>query len=281
MAKKNRRNDKTVKKDEQSEIKNAESTQKDKQQNKTVNIHYSAPGSSLRSDKNLIIVIICFVIIFSIVVLEKKFYNQNTKQNAKAVENIYQSDNVQISSDPAAQKNAELEKTTEIKVKTEKTQEPEQIKETLKTPKKNIIITNNENEEPMFTIEPLEEEEYAADADEPHSQSKDVSEKEMDEIILNFDADYKFNEPNKSYLTEKLNMAKKMGHSNNVVIYGYVNDAKNEESNIQKSLKMANDVAEYLKVSGYIPVSVQGKGSEDLENSEYVRKVQIQLFQYR
>jgi outer membrane protein OmpA-like peptidoglycan-associated protein len=103
----------------------------------------------------------------------------------------------------------------------------------------------------------------------------------MDEIILNFDADYKFNEPNKSYLTEKLNMAKKMGHSNNVVIYGYVNDAKNEESNIQKSLKMANDVAEYLKVSGYIPVSVQGKGSEDLENSEYVRKVQIQLFQYR
>jgi hypothetical protein len=279
MSKKNRKNDKTVKKDEQSEIKNAESTQKDKQQNKTVNIHYSAPDSSLRSDKNLIIVIVCFVIIFSIVVLEKKFYNQNTTQNAKEIETVYQPDNVQISSEPAAQKKAQLEKATEIKVKTEKTQEPAEIKETLKTPKKNIIIKNNDNEEPMFTIEPLEEEEYAAD--EPHRQNQDVSEKGMDEIILNFDADYKFSEAHKSYLTEKLNMAKKMGHSNNVVIYGYVNDAKNEESNIQKSLKIANDVAEYLKVSHYIPVSVQGKGSEDTENAESVRKVQIQLFQYR
>lgn len=279
MSKKNRKNDKTVKKDEQSEIKNAESTQKDKQQNKTVNIHYSAPDSSLRSDKNLIIVIVCFVIIFSIVVLEKKFYNQNTTQNAKEIETVYQPDNVQISSEPAAQKKAQLEKATEIKVKTEKTQEPAQIKETLKTPKKNIIIKNNDNEEPMFTIEPLEEEEYAAD--EPHRQNQDVSEKGMDEIILNFDADYKFSEAHKSYLTEKLNTAKKMGHSNNVVIYGYVNDAKNEESNIQKSLKIANDVAEYLKVSHYIPVSVQGKGSEDTENAESVRKVQIQLFQYR
>ena len=272
MSKKNHKNDKTVKKNEQTEIKNAEPSQKDKQQNKTVNIHYPAPDSSLRSDKNLIIVVICFVIIFSIVVLEKKFYNQNTNQNAKAVETIYQSDNVQISSEPAAQKNAELEKTPEMQVKTEKKQEPEQIK-----PKKNIIIKTNENEEPMFTIEPLEEE---YESDDTHRQSQDV-EKEMDEIILNFNADYKFNEPNKSYLTEKLNTAKKMGHSNNVVIYGYVNDAKNEELNIQKSLKMANDVAEYLKVSGYIPVSVQGKGSEDTENSESIRKVQIQLFQYR
>ncbi len=278
MSKKNHKNDKTVKKDEQAEIKNAESSQKDKQQNKTLNIHYPVPDSSLRSDKNLIIVVICFVIIFSIVVLEKKFYNQNINQNAKEIETAYQSDNVQISSESAAQKNAELEKIPEMQVKTEKKQGPEQIKETLKTPKKNIIIKTNENEEPMFTIEPLEEE-YSSD--EAHRQSQDVSEKEMDEIILNFDADYKFNEAHKSYLTETLNTAKKMGHSNNVVIYGYVNDAKNEESNIQKSLKMANDVAEYLKVSGYIPVSVQGKGSEELGNSESVRKVQIQLFQYR
>ena len=278
MSKKNRKNDKIVKKDEQAEIKNAESSQKDKQQNKTVNIHYPTPNSSLRSDKNLIIVVICFVIIFSIVVLEKKFYNQNINQNSKEIETAYQSDNVQISSEFSAQKNSELEKTAEIKAKTEAKHEPEQIKETLKTPKKNIIIKTNENEEPMFTIEPLEEE-YASD--KAHSQSQDISEKEMDEIILNFDDDYKFNEPNKSYLTEKLNTAKKMGHSNNVVIYGYVNDAKTEESNIQKSLKMATDVAEYLKVCGYIPVSVQGKGSEELGNSESVRKVQIQLFQYR
>lgn len=273
MAKKNRKNDKTVKKDEQTEIKNAESSQKDKQQNKAVNIHYPVPNSSLRSDKNLIIVIICFIIIFSIVIIEKNCYTKSVKESENTVSPV----EIPITPEPLTQFPAVSEIIKEEpKIPENKQVEKPKDVQKKQTAKAIIEVANEDGEEPMFTIEPLKEE-------RPYEEKFDTIDvsQEPSAIILDFDSDYQLTKNHKSYLIEKLDTAKKLGHSNNVVIYGYVSDKKIEEDNINQSLKMANLVAEYLTKNGYIPVSVQGKGSEDLEDNHIRRKVEVQLLQYR
>lgn len=232
--------------------------------------HYPPEKSYETFDKNLIIVIICFVIMFSIVIIEKNCYTKNIKDT----ENINQSPNIEIKSEPLIQIPAETEKIAEEpKIIEQKQSETTPDKQTNKI---NIEVTNVDEEGPMFTIEPLKEE----NPYEENFDTIDISQ-EPSEIVLDFESDYQLNKNHQSYLTEKLDTAKKLGYSNNVVIYGYVNDKKIEEDNINQSLKIVNLVADYLIKNGYIPVSVQGKGSEDLEDNHITRKVEVQLLQYR
>jgi outer membrane protein OmpA-like peptidoglycan-associated protein len=272
MSKKHQKNNKIKKKDV-----SLKSTEKNndiketKSQNESIDIHYPAHKSSGNFDKNIIIVIICFVIIFSIVIIEKNYYKKNIKEN----EDINLTSNSGIATELVTQTATEHEKMTEEPKAIEKKQlETTKIIQPKQTNKINI---ETNDEEPMFTIEPLKEE----PVDDQLITTTDMSSQESSEIILDFTSDYKFTQEHKSYLIEKLDISKKLGHSNNVIIYGYVNAAKKEETNIKQSLELANSVADYLAKNGYIPVSVQGRGSEDLEDTNPIRKVEIQLLQYR
>ncbi|GAB1401629.1 hypothetical protein MASR1M68_05400 [Elusimicrobiota bacterium] len=270
MSKKNQKKNKTEKKEES--LKSAEKSNNNKDidiKNESIDVHYPPEKSSGNFDKNIIIVIICFIIIFSIVIIEKNCYTKNIKET----ENINQTPNIEITSEPLIQVPAETEKIIEEPKIIEKKQSETPKKQINKT---NIEVTDKDEEGPMFTIEPLKEE-------LPYEEKIDAIDisQELSAIVLDFDSDYQLTKNHKSYLIEKLDTAKKLGHSNNVVIYGYVSDKKIEEDNINQSLKMANLVAEYLTKNGYIPVSVQGKGSEDLEDNHIRRKVEVQLLQYR
>ncbi|MDD5020967.1 MAG: hypothetical protein PHR82_02380 [Endomicrobiaceae bacterium] len=276
MSKKNQKNSKIEKKE--ISAKSAEKTDTNKEtksQNESIDIHYPAHKSSENFDKNIIIVIICFIIIFSIVIIEKNCYTKNIKDN----DNINQTYNIQITSEPITQFAVGPEKITEEPKVIEEKQPTETPKEIQQKQTNKIIHVeaNDEDEEPMFTIEPLKEEPVS----DRLITTTDMSSQEPSEIILDFTSDYKFTQEHKSYLIEKLDISKKLGHSNNVIIYGYVNDSEKEESNIKQSLELANSVADYLAKNGYIPVSVQGRGSEDLEDNNTTRKVEIQLLQYR
>lgn len=272
MSKKNQNKNKTEKKDVsfKSDEKN-NGIKEPKSQNESVDIHYPAYKPSESFDKNIIIVIICFVIIFSIVIIEKNCYTKNIKES----ENTNQTATIEITPEPLIQIPVETEKITEKPKVTEKKQS-ETAKDLQQKQTTKINIEEDEDEYPMFTIEPLKEE-PAYD----ESTTVPAVNIESSEIILNFDSDYEFTQEHKSSLMTNLDISKKLGHSNNVVIYGYVNDKKTEEDNINKSLEMANFVAEYLTKNGYIPVSVQGRGSEDLEDNNAIRKVEVQLLQYR
>ena len=271
MSKKNQKNNKIEKKDVS--VKSAEKNndiKESKSQNESIDIHYPVHEASKGFDKNIIIVIICFLVIFSIVIIEKNCYKQNIKESDHAT-------NIEISTQTATQISIQDDKTIgEQKVAEEKQHEPAKVAQQKQTIKTNIA--ENEDEEPMFTIEPLKEE---PESDKLITITDMTTSQEPSEIILDFASDYKFTKEHKSYLIEKLDISKKLGHSNNVVIYGYVNDAEKEEDNIKQSLEIANSVAEYLTKNGYIPVSVQGRGSEDLEYNNTTRKVEVQLLQYR
>lgn len=275
MSKKNQKKNTTEKKEVS--LKSAEKSNDTKaidKKNESIDIHYPPDKSSGNFDKNIIIVIICFVIIFSIVIIEKNCYTKNVKES----ENINQTTNIEITTEPLIQIPVETKKITEEPKNIEKKQtELPKVLEKKQITKTNIEVIN-EDDGPMFTIEPLKEEDPSYE--EKPETAIDISQ-EPSAIILDFDSDYQFTKNHKSYLIEKLDTAKKLGHSNNVVIYGYVSDKKIEEDNINQSLKMANLVAEYLTKNGYITVSVQGKGSEDLEDNHITRKVQVQLLQYR
>lgn len=273
MSKKNQKKNKTEKKDAsfQSDEKNSD-IKEPKSQNESVDIHYPAYKPSESFDKNIIIVIICFVIIFSIVIIEKNCYTKNIKDS----ENLNQIPDIEITAEPLIPTPVETEKPTEQPKVTEKNRS-ETVKEVQQKQTTKINIEENDDEGPMFTIEPLKEE----SASDKLITTTDMNSQEPSGIILDFASDYKFTQDHKSYLLEKLDISKKLGHSNNVVIYGYANDSKKEEDNIKQSLEIANSVAEYLTKNGYIPVSVQGRGSEDLEDNNSIRKVEVQLLQYR
>lgn len=272
MSKRNRKNDsKALKKDIKTDIKTPETQQKDNPAVQPVNVHYPPCKPSEGFDKNLIIVIICFAIIFSIVILEKKFY----KKNHKEPESQNQTYAVQIDSEPAVifesgsqvnKSDAEPPKitSTNTEQKTQKDLNPENIEE-----KPFVVIVEHEHKKEA-------EQEPAQTGYNTTSESQ-----QLNDITIEFDSNMELTKKHRSYLIEKLDIAKKLGYSNNVVIYGYDNSDQNEQENINNSLKLANQTADFLSKNGYIAVSIKGLGSEDIPSDLPARTVTIQLLQYR
>ncbi len=268
MSKKNRKNDsKALKKDSKTDIKTPENQQKDNPATKPVNVHYPPCKPSEGFDKNLIIVIICFAIIFSIVLLEKKFY----KKNHKETEAQNQTYAIQIDSEPVSGSSAKKSDSKQSNIasanteqKTQKDLNPENIEE-----KPFVVIVEHEHKKEA-------EKEQAQTGYNTASESQQIS-----DITVEFDSDMELTKKHKSYLMEKLDTAKKLGYSNNVVIYGYDNSDQNEQENVNNSLKLANKTAEFLSKNGYIAVSIKGLGSEDMHSDLPARTVTIQLLQYR
>jgi len=272
MSKKNHKNDsKALKKDDKTDIKTSENQQKNKQTDETVNIHYPAYKTSEGFDKNLIIVIICFAIIFSIVILEKKFYKKNHKES----DTQNQTYSIQIDSEPV---NFTPASDTPVK-KSDSNQS--KISLTKDEPKIQENSTSENIEEKPFVVivehDPKKERESlpktAYDTTSAYEQLSDIT--------IEFDSTLELTKKHKAYLTEKLDAAKKLGYSNNVVIYGYANSENDEQENIKNSLDLANKTAAFLSKNGYIAVSIKGLGSEDMTSESQTRTVSIQLLQYR